>query len=162
MRILGVDPGLHRIGLSVIEKVHSPTHPWDILRWQTHEVQSQTLEQTLMEVHEIARTWVQQYSPHLVAVEWGGYPRSSQQSLRMGCVIGVVLLAAVQSHLPIRFFSPKTVKLALTGYGSSSKQDIRHALFRQFEIQDSHVDALDAIGVALACGLMEYAYAHRD
>jgi len=80
----------------------------------------------------------------------------------MGCVIGVILLAAAQSHLQVRFFSPKAVKLALTGFGNSSKQDIRQALFRQFEIQDPHPDALDAIGVAISCGLREYAYAHRD
>ena len=150
MRVMGVDPGLTRCGLALIE-----TEPGrsvaaldvDVVRTTS----DQALEQRLRAVHAVADEWMQIHRPDVVAIE--RVFAQNQVSTVMGTAqaAGVVALAAAYRDIPVAFHTPSEVKAAVTGSGRADKKQMTLMITRILGLQKppSPADAADALALAV-------------
>ncbi|USX47373.1 crossover junction endodeoxyribonuclease RuvC [Dietzia kunjamensis] len=150
MRVMGVDPGLTRCGLALIE-----TEPGravtaldvDVVRTTAQE----PLERRLRAVHAVADEWMEIHRPDVVAIE--RVFAQNQVSTAMGTAqaAGVVALAAAYRDIPVAFHTPSEVKAAITGSGRADKKQMTLMITRILGLQKppSPADAADALALAV-------------
>lgn len=150
MRVMGVDPGLTRCGLALIETAPGRSVvalDVDVVRTTA----DQSLERRLRAVHEVADEWMEIHSPDVVAIE--RVFAQNQVSTAMGTAqaAGVVALAAAYRDIPVAFHTPSEVKAAITGSGRADKKQMTLMITRILGLQKppSPADAADALALAV-------------
>jgi crossover junction endodeoxyribonuclease RuvC len=150
VRVLGVDPGLTRCGLGVVDG--APGRPLtavavDVVRTGA----DQPVERRLLVVADAVDAWLDEYRPDVVAVE----RLFSQHNLRtvMGVaqVSGVVIAAAARHGLPVALHTPSEVKAAVTGSGRADKAQVAAMVTRLLALAETPrpADAADALALAI-------------
>ncbi len=161
MRVFGIDPGLTRCGLGVVEgAVGSPltavSH--DVLRTPADA----DLADRLLQVERAVESWIDQFRPDAVAVE----RVFSQHNLRtvMGTaqVSGVALVAAARKGVPVAMHTPSEVKAAVSGSGRADKAQVTAMVTRLLRLPSSPrpADVADALALAI-CHLWRGSAARR-
>ncbi|MDC0833708.1 crossover junction endodeoxyribonuclease RuvC [Leptolyngbya valderiana BDU 20041] len=150
-RILGLDPGLARLGFGAIECIDKcdRLEPIDFGIIQTPP--KQALGQRLQTIYDDLHALVDRFEPDFVAVEKLFFYRMGNTIL-VAQARGIVLLVLAQYDLPIVELTPAQVKQALTGYGNASKTDVQEAVARELSLEavPKPDDAADALAVAIA------------
>ena len=94
-----------------------------------------------------------QYLPDEMAIEAPFFGKNVQSMLKLGRAQGVAMASALLRDIPIAEYAPLKVKMAITGNGGASKEQVAEMLRRILNIPkeniDPHLDATDALGVAL-------------
>ena len=148
-RVLGVDPGVARCGLAVIE----PCDRRSVLVWAATIKTATDLEESvrLGRLADAMREVVATHHPSAVAVERIAWNRNQVSALQVARATGALLLVASDAGLPVAEYSPSEVKNAVTGSGNASKGQVAEALLRLHGLRDvpRGSDAADAIAVAL-------------
>ncbi len=91
------------------------------------------------------------YHPDHVAMEDIFYGRNVQAALKLGQARGAAIIAAINSGVPVSTYSAREVKMALTGYGAASKEQVQHMVKDLLNLEQlaSPLDASDALAIAL-------------
>jgi crossover junction endodeoxyribonuclease RuvC len=147
--VLGIDPGLARTGLAVLER-HGRTAT--IVWTDTVFTASRTPEaDRLRTIGEAVRAAVATYRPGSVAVERVMFGSNKVSALSVARATGVVMLIAAEAGLTVEEYVPLEVKSAVTGQGSADKEQVHTALVRVHGLRDvpRQPDAADAVAVAL-------------
>ena len=122
MRVLGVDPGLTRFGLGVVDGM--PGRRLSLVAVDVVQTPSGAqLGERLLEVESAVDTWVREYEPDLVAVERVFSQHNVRTVMGTAQVSGVVALLAAKAGLPVAFHTPSEVKAAVTGEGRADAAD---------------------------------------
>jgi len=148
MRVLGLDPGSRRTGFGVVERDgnayrclihgHAPAPPRLDL---PHRIQAIAVR---------AGEIMDRYSPDCVAVEEAFYHESVRSTLVLGHVRGALLVAAVGRGLAVADYSPREIKLSVTGSGAAAKEQVAFMVRRLLGLTGAlQTDAADALAVAL-------------
>lgn len=107
----------------------------------------------LRRISERVTGLIDQYLPDEMALEAPFYGKNVQSMLKLGRAQGVAMAAALVRDIPIAEYAPLKVKQAITGQGGASKEQVAEMLRRILNIPkatiDPHLDATDALGVAL-------------
>lgn len=150
MRVMGVDPGLTRCGLALIE-----TEPGravtaldvDVVRTPSGE----SLEHRLRTVHSVADEWLEIHRPDVVAIERVFAQHQVSTVMGTAQAAGVVALAAAYRDIPVAFHTPSEVKAAVTGSGRADKRQMTLMITRILGLQKppSPADAADALALAV-------------
>jgi crossover junction endodeoxyribonuclease RuvC len=152
VRVLGVDPGLTRCGLGVVDG--SARGGRDVACVAVDVVRTPAdipLAQRLLQVGAEVERWIAVHRPDVVAVE----RVFSQQNVRtvMGTAqaSGVVALLAARAGLPVAFHTPSEVKAAVTGQGRADKQQVTAMVTRLLKLAEAPrpADAADALALAI-------------
>jgi crossover junction endodeoxyribonuclease RuvC len=150
VRVMGVDPGLTRCGIALVEsgKGRSVTAlDVDVVRTPT----DMELSQRLLAVYTAACHWLDVHRPDVVAIE--RVFAQNQVSTAMGTAQagGVIALAAGQREVPVRFHTPSEVKAAVTGSGRADKAQVTTMVTRILGMQTAPkpADAADALALAI-------------
>ncbi|MFC5994160.1 crossover junction endodeoxyribonuclease RuvC [Pseudonocardia hispaniensis] len=150
MRVLGVDPGLTRCGLGVVDGTGGRGVRFvavDVVRTPSEQV----LTDRLLAIGDAVERWIAQHRPDVVAVE----RVFSQQNVRtvMGTAqaSGVVALTAARAGLPVAFHTPSEVKAAVTGAGRADKRQVTTMVTRLLGLTEPPrpADAADALALAV-------------
>ncbi len=148
MKVLGIDPGTHRIGYAFLEKEGSEikVRGFGCLEPQTKGSESERLKEIFQKVHAILK----KYRPEILAVEKLYFAKNQKTALSVGEARGVIVLAGAKNHCRILSPTPLQVKQALTGYGRASKQQIQTMIQRILGLKEPPKpdDAADAIAIA--------------
>lgn len=148
--ILGIDPGTTVMGYGVLRYQGSRAELIDLGCVQFKDCQNHY--QKLHKVWEIMDVLVQRYQPHELAVESPFYGKNVQSMLKLGRAQGVAIAAAIHHHLSVDEYTPLKIKMAITGNGASSKEQVADMLrrFLCIPLDELHVklDATDALAVA--------------
>ena len=95
---------------------------------------------------------IESYLPDELAIEAPFFGKNVQSMLKLGRAQGVAIAAAIQRGVPIHEYAPMKIKMALTGNGTSSKEQVAGMLQRLLHIPDSEMgkfmDATDALAAA--------------
>ncbi len=95
---------------------------------------------------------IEVFRPDELAIEAPFFGKNVQSMLKLGRAQGVAIAAAINQGLPIHEYAPMKVKLALTGQGAASKEQVAEMLKRLLRLADSdllpYMDATDALAVA--------------
>jgi crossover junction endodeoxyribonuclease RuvC len=148
MRVLGLDPGSRKTGFGVVERIGND------YRHLTHGLAPAPSHQDLPHrVHAIfqrAGELMDEFAPDCVAIEEAFYHESVRSTLVLGHVRGALLVAAAQRGLLIAEYSPREVKMSVTGTGSAAKEQVAFMVRRLLALRGPlQPDAADALAVAL-------------
>jgi crossover junction endodeoxyribonuclease RuvC len=147
--VLGVDPGIARIGVAAVAREGRATK----LRWATTVRTSADLPEAsrLQFVARALRVAIATQRPTSVAVERVAWNRNASSAMAVARATGVILLTAAEAGLPLEEYGPLEVKMATTGLGTADKRQVQEALSRVHGLRDvpTDADAADAVAVAL-------------
>jgi len=146
MRVMGLDPGSRSTGYGIVEEMGGR------ISYISDGVISPPggIPERLKGLYLGIKEALSIYRPEVVAVESPFLAKNVQSTMRLGQVQGVIFLAAAESHLGVYEYSPMEVKVALTGYGRASKNQVREMVKRFLSLDRSlSLDASDALAVAI-------------
>lgn len=148
--ILGIDPGLTRCGVAVIEASPGRTglmHFVDVIK---SDPNINTGERIGM-VAESLTTLLSQYPIEAVALERVFSQANVRSVMGVAQISGVVFYLANQKKLPISLYTPTQVKKAVTGHGRATKQQVGSMVMKLFNLAEmpKPADAADALAIAL-------------
>lgn len=149
-KVLGIDPGLTRCGVSVIEgRVLNRAK----LRYTEtiRTVASRDLDERIFTIGQRLRELIEQQEPTEIALERVFAQANLKSVMGVAQISGVVLYLAREFDLPIRFFTPTQVKAAVTGDGRATKDGVAKMTQKLLELNQGFdsPDSADAAAVAL-------------
>lgn len=101
---------------------------------------------------------IESFLPDEVAIEAPFFGKNVQSMLKLGRAQGVAIAAAINRDIPIHEYAPTKIKLAITGMGSASKEQVAGMLQKMLNINKDEMgkflDATDALGAAY-CHFMQ-------
>ncbi len=152
MRILGIDPGIAIVGYGVVDKEGNryKTVAYDAVTTKAHTPLEDRLEKVYNGVCEI----IKEYKPDAMSIEELFFNNNAKTALTVGQARGVIILAAVQNHIPVYEYTPLQVKQALTGYGRASKTQIQQMMKSMLGLTEvpKPDDVADALAIAVCHG----------
>lgn len=161
MRVLGVDPGLTRCGLGVVDG--RPGRPLqmvavDVLRTAA----DQSVGQRLVQIEAALERWLDAYAADAVAVEQVFSQHNVKTVMGTAQASGVALVVAARRGLPVLTYTPSEVKAAVTGSGRADKRQVTTMVTRLLRLTDrpTPADAADALALAV-CHIWRGAAQHR-
>ncbi len=148
MRILGIDPGLARVGYGVIDEIEGKKKMLDCGIIETKSTQKE--EKRLLEISRDLSLIIKKWTPKTAAVEKFFFYRSSS-TISVVQARGVIIMTLAMHNLSILEFPPMQIKLAVTGYGHSNKNEVLQSVMRELNITTPPKpdDAADALAIAL-------------
>ncbi len=150
MIILGIDPGTVRMGYAVIQTQNNQVqHLLSIGYWDLSSIVSHP--EKLKVIYNELKTIICQFQPNALAIESPFYGKNVQSMLKLGRAQGVAMSVAFDNSLSVTEYSPKKIKLSITGNGNASKEQVFAMLknILSFDYHDKHLDATDALAVAV-------------
>ena len=148
--ILGIDPGTMVMGYGVIREQGKQMEliTMGVINLKKLENQALKLKKIFERVLEI----INEYHPDELAIEAPFFGKNVQSMLKLGRAQGVAIAAAIRHSVPIHEYAPMKIKMALTGNGSASKEQVAGMLQRLLKIKDEEMgkfmDATDALAAA--------------
>lgn len=151
MRILGVDPGLTRCGVGVVEldRTSRELRFVDVRVLRTSPSQEQP--QRLLELGNGISELLQLHAPDAVAIERVFTQQNVRTVMGVAQVSGIVMFLAQQLQLPVFEYTPTQVKSSVSGYGAADKQQVTTMITRllKLETAPTPADAADALAIAI-------------
>lgn len=150
MRVLGVDPGLTRCGLGVVDGgAGRQVSAVDVGLVRT--APDLPLERRLHAVATEVAAWIARHRPDVVAIERVFSQHNVRTVMGTAQASGVVALMAAQAGLPVAFHTPSEVKAAVTGEGRAGKEQVTAMVTRVLRLAEAPrpADAADALALAI-------------
>lgn len=148
--ILGIDPGTTVMGYGVIRAKGNRVEMIDLGFVDLHKIKDHYL--TLKEVFAQVSDLIAKYLPDEMAIEAPFFGKNVQSMLKLGRAQGVAITAAIMRDVPITEYAPLKIKMAITGNGSASKEQVCDMLRRILKIPEeripNHLDATDGLAAA--------------
>ena len=149
MRILGIDPGTYNMGVGVVNV------DGDALTLVDAEVLKVSRgiphAQRLHLLYERLLDYIAKFEPDEVAIEEPFVARNARSAIAIGRAQAVAMIASAASDVGIHSFAPREVKMAVTGFGDSSKEQVRDMVMLTLDADAPQMplDASDALAVAI-------------
>ncbi|MFJ4038832.1 crossover junction endodeoxyribonuclease RuvC [Microbacterium sp. NPDC090007] len=150
LRVLGIDPGLTRCGIGVVDVAADRTATLvhvGVVRSAT----SDPIEKRLAAIAAGIRTVLSAHDPQVVAVERVFAQNNRHSVMGTAQASGIALLLAAEHGIPAATHTPSEVKAAITGYGSADKLQVQTMVARVLRLTElpQPADAADALAIAL-------------
>ena len=150
MRVLGVDPGLTRCGIAVVDGGTGRKVECVAVTVVRTPVDAD-LSVRLLAVSVAVEDWLDEYQPDVVAIERVFSQYNVRTAMGTAQAGGVVALAAARRQLPVAFHTPSEVKAAVTGAGRADKAQVTTMVTRLLGLarRPNPADAADALALAI-------------
>ena len=149
--IIGIDPGTNIMGYGILGVIGKKPTTIAMGVIQLSKFESHYMR--LGRIFERVTGLIEQYLPDEMAIEAPFFGKNVQSMLKFGRAQGVAMAAAISRDIPIVEYEPRKIKMAITGNGGASKEQVQEMLRRILNIpQDKllpQLDATDALGAAL-------------
>lgn len=148
--IIGIDPGTNVMGYGLLGvKAGKPSAiAMGVLvlnKFDDHYLRLRRISERISGV-------IEQYLPDEMALEAPFYGKNVQSMLKLGRAQGTAIAAAIHHGIPIHEYAPLKIKMAITGQGQASKEQVAGMLQRLLKLDQSEMckfmDATDALGAA--------------
>jgi crossover junction endodeoxyribonuclease RuvC len=150
LRVLGVDPGLTRCGIAVVDV--EPNRTATLVGVTVVGTGAEaTLDKRLLAIDDAINEWLDRHTPDHVAVERMFAQNNTPTVMGTAQASGVVIAAAARRGLPVALHTPSEVKAAVTGHGNAGKDQIAAMVTRilRLEAPPKPADAADALALAI-------------
>ncbi|MDO4606923.1 MAG: crossover junction endodeoxyribonuclease RuvC [Bowdeniella nasicola] len=158
MRVLGVDPGLTRCGVGVVEspppsaagRIGAP-QPRYVATGVVRSHPNQDLEFRLATIFRGLNEWVESHRPDIVVVERVFSQHNVSTVMGTAQVAGLAMVAAASRGITVAQHTPSEVKAAVTGYGDAPKEQVQNMVARILGLAQlpQPADAADALALAI-------------
>ena len=149
-RVLGVDPGLTRCGIGVIEG--SVGKPITLIGVGVILTSSDLpLERRLLQLETELEEWISAHQPDVIAIERVFSQHNVRTVMGTGQAAGVALLLAAKAGIPVMMHTPSEVKASVTGSGRANKAQVALMVQKILNLESipKPVDATDALALAI-------------
>jgi crossover junction endodeoxyribonuclease RuvC len=149
-RVLGVDPGLTRCGLGVVEGV--PGRPPKLVATGVVRTGAdEDIAARLLAIEEEIERWLDEHRPDTVAVERVFAQHNVRTVMGTAQAGAVAIVCAARRGLPVALHTPSEVKAAVTGSGRADKDQVALMVMRLLRLTDrpKPADAADALALAI-------------
>lgn len=161
--ILGVDPGTLYMGYALLHTVGSKVNILDFGVFDVHKLDDQYAR--LQREFFFLQDLIEKYHPTVLAIESQFVDKNPQTMIKIVHAQGVAIAAALSKDVPVQEYSPMKIKMAITGNGHSTKQQVADMLQRFLHIADEDMpkklDATDALGIAY-CHFLQLGLPFRE
>ncbi|MFJ8690430.1 crossover junction endodeoxyribonuclease RuvC [Micromonospora wenchangensis] len=150
MRVLGVDPGLTRCGVGVVEGV--PGRPCTLVAYYVvYTDPTDDLSLRLLHLDRSLTDLVAEHRPDAVAVERVFSQHNVRTVMGTAQASGIAVLAGARAGLPVQTYTPSEVKAAVTGSGQADKKQMTTMVTRLLRLAEPPrpADAADALALAI-------------
>ena len=150
MRVLGVDPGLTRCGLGVVEG--SPGRPPKLVAVGVIRTPADLdVAKRLVRIEAELEEWIAEHKPDAVAVERVFAQHNVRTVMGTAQASGVAMVVAARHGLPVALHTPSEVKAAVTGSGRAGKEQVTNMVTRILKLDEkpTPADAADALSLAI-------------
>lgn len=148
--IMGIDPGTRVMGYGIIRSKGNSADLMALGVIDIHTVKDVYLR--LGHIYKRVIGIIDEYLPDELAIEAPFYGKNVQSMLKLGRAQGVAIAAAITRDIPITEYEPRKIKLAITGNGAASKEQVAGMLQRMLHIPEEdmkvQLDATDALAAA--------------
>jgi crossover junction endodeoxyribonuclease RuvC len=161
MKILGIDPGFGRLGYAVLK---SDQGKIKIISCSCLETSPKLdYSKRLLLVAKKIRNLIAIHKPDLLAVEKIFFAKNQKTALQIAEVRGIIIYLAALSKIPIIEYTPLETKMALTGYGKATKEQMQKLIknLLKIDILPKYDDASDALAVCLTALYNYSEFIHR-
>lgn len=149
--IMGIDPGTRVMGYGLLGICGK--QPEVIVMGVIKLDRLESHYMRLHRIHERVGNLAAEYLPDEVALEAPFFGKNVQSMLKLGRAQGVAMAACLARDIPIAEYAPRLIKMAVTGNGQASKEQVanmlQHLLHLKAEQMPEFLDATDALAVAL-------------
>lgn len=148
--ILGIDPGTNIMGYGVLRV--TGTNPEMVAMGVIDLRHAGDTYLKLKHIHQRVLGIIESYLPDELAIEAPFFGKNVQSMLKLGRAQGVAMAAALSRDIPITEYAPLKIKMAITGNGQASKEQVADMLQRMLRFDKSQMpafmDATDAMAAA--------------
>jgi crossover junction endodeoxyribonuclease RuvC len=154
MKILGIDPGFERVGIAILEKNRGENKE-RVLYSECFKTDAKLeFPERLKLIGQKIEKIINEYDPEVLAIEKLFFTNNQKTAMNVAEARGVIVYEAIKRNLQIFEVSPPQIKLAVTGYGKATKDQIIKMvkMLVKIEIKDKKKesdDELDAIAIAI-------------
>lgn len=150
MIVIGIDPGIARVGYGVIEKQERQIRPLCYGCIET-SARDRSTSHRLHEIYTRIQALIAEHSPDEIAVEELFFTKNVTSAIRVAEVRGVILLAAEERGITIVEYTPNQIKLAVSGSGKAKKEQVQDMVRRLLKLEEipRPDDAADGLAIAL-------------
>lgn len=147
--ILGIDPGTTIMGFGVIEIVNKKMkfvqmNELMLKKYDDHYTKLKLIFERTVEL-------IDTYHPDEIAIEAPFFGKNVQSMLKLGRAQGVAMAAGLSREIPITEYLPKKIKMAITGNGNASKEQVAKMLQQMLKIKElpKNLDSTDGLAAAV-------------
>ena len=147
--ILGIDPGTTIMGFGLIKVVKK-----QMVFLQLNELQLQKYEDPYVKLKLIFERTIElidTFHPDEIAIEAPFFGKNVQSMLKLGRAQGVAMAAGLSREIAVTEYSPKKIKMAITGNGNASKEQVARMLQSLLNLESlpENLDATDGLAAAV-------------
>jgi crossover junction endodeoxyribonuclease RuvC len=147
--ILGIDPGTTIMGFGLIKVVGKSMqfmqlNELDLKKYDNHYLKLKLIFERTIEL-------IETHHPDEIAIEAPFFGKNVQSMLKLGRAQGVAMAAGLSREIPITEYSPKKIKMAITGNGNASKEQVAKMLQSLLGIKTlpKNLDSMDGLAAAV-------------
>jgi len=148
LRIIGIDPGLARVGYGIIEYQQGKKILLDcgIIETNKDKKEEDRLHEIYLDLEQLIKVW----RPNFSAVEKFFFYRSST-TISVVQARGVIMMTLGANKIPISEYAPAQIKLTITGSGKASKREVLESVMFHLDLNYAPKpdDSADALAIAL-------------
>jgi len=156
MKILSIDPGYDRCGVAVIEKDDAGK---EVLVFSTciQTNKKDSFEDRLNQIGSLLEETISTHSPSKLAIEKLFFNTNQKTGIDVSKTIGMIIYISKKAGLEIHEYTPLQIKVAITGYGRSDKEQVTRMVPNLIKINEKKLEEIklddewDAIAVGLTC-----------
>ena len=147
--ILGIDPGTTIMGFGLIKVIDKKMEiirldELHLKKYADHYVKLKIIFERTIEI-------IENFHPDEIAIEAPFFGKNVQSMLKLGRAQGVAMAAGLSRQVPITEYSPKKIKMAITGNGNASKEQVAKMLQTTLKLKElpKNLDATDGLAAAV-------------
>lgn len=147
--ILGIDPGTTIMGFGIIKVVNKQMQFVQMNELLLGKYDDPYLK--LKHIFERTLELIDTYHPDEIAIEAPFYGKNVQSMLKLGRAQGVAMAAGLSRQIPITEYLPKKIKMAITGNGNASKEQVAKMLQTTLGLKTlpTNLDSTDGLAAAV-------------
>ncbi len=150
MRVLGIDPGLTRCGVGVVEGAIGRQLSF-VSAGALRSSASDELPARLLGIEQGIDAWIDHHTPDAVAVERVFAQHNVSTVMGTAQASAVAITCAARREIPVAMHTPSEVKAAITGSGRAEKAQVQHMVARVLRLSavPKPADAADAVALSV-------------
>ncbi len=149
MKVIAIDPGYERMGVAIVEKISRG----EVLVFSECFKTSPKIPhaERLKLIGQEIEKLIKKYKPEAMAIETLFFKNNQKTGMLVAEARGVMLYVASALGISVKEFSPMAIKIAVTGYGNSDKEQVTYMVEKLIKIKTKikYDDEYDAIAVGL-------------
>lgn len=155
MRIISIDPGFERLGIAILEREVINNRKIDVLIFSEcfKTKSSLPFPERLNLLGGRISALIKEYNPEIMALETLFFATNQKTVMHVSEARGVIIYEGIKNRLQIMEYTPLQIKIAATGYGRATKDQVDQMVRKLIKIEKTTKidDEMDAIACGITC-----------